>query len=227
VDIEPTTCLIDESKITDAITEKTEAIVPVHLFGRMCNMPAIKHIAKTDGLLVIEDAAQAFGAEMPWPNGTQEMVKAGMWGDAGCFSFYKTKSFSTFEGGCITVPDDSRLDPIRVRRITRDGTSAAADEGDTMVKSVEKYTLKDVGFNFRMSEPCALVGLERLKLHRPSVTAELGRYGPWDGYYPRVVYDQPIYRKLWGDKWEGSCPVAEEIANRVRHGDLCLLQGLP
>ena len=98
VDINPETYLIDPNKIEQAITENTRAIIPVHLYGRVCDMEAINEIAKKYNLPVIEDTALAFGATCHCGE------YAGMMSDAGTFSFYKTKNISTFEGGMICTP---------------------------------------------------------------------------------------------------------------------------
>ena len=98
VDIDPDTLLIDPKKIEQAITEKTKAIIPVHLYGKICDMYAINEIARRYDIAVIEDTAQAFGAVR------EDGRHAGMMADAGTFSFYKTKNISTFEGGMICVP---------------------------------------------------------------------------------------------------------------------------
>lgn len=210
-DINEDDYLINPGKVQELIGPKTRAILPVHLFGRVCNMEALCHLGKRHGLAVIEDACQAIGAEYEWSTGARE--KAGVLADAAAFSFYKTKALSTFEGGAIIVPDRQRprVDYDKIRSIARDGTAVDYDSGTGQ----ETHVLKHIGFNFRMNELSALVGLERLKLHEPAILAELGRFGPQDGYYPFVIYDQPAYkdRGITGD-----CPVAEKIAQRVREG---------
>ena len=193
VDIDPDTYLIDPNKIEEAITNKTKAIIPVHLYGRVCQMEAILSIAKKHSLCVIEDAAQAFGAE-------QNGKSAGMMGDVGCFSFYKTKNISTFEGGMICVPRHSTLDHKKIRSI--------CDQGQ-----VGKYNHEYIGFNFRLAEPLCLMALEQMKIHMTGIKAELGLRGPEQGHYPRVVYDQPAYSKL---NLLGSCPIAESVAKKIR-----------
>ena len=90
VDIDPETLLIDPNKIEEKITSKTKAIVPVHLYGRVCDMDRINEIANKHDLVVIEDTAQAFGAECHCGK------YAGMLADCGTFSFYKTKNISYF-----------------------------------------------------------------------------------------------------------------------------------
>src|SRR3989344_4158750 len=100
VDIEEETFNINPELIEGSITPRTKAILPVHLYGLMADMTAINRIAKEHRLIVIEDAAQAHGADI---NGK----KAGSWGLAGTFSFYPTKNMTTGEGGMITTNDET------------------------------------------------------------------------------------------------------------------------
>jgi dTDP-4-amino-4,6-dideoxygalactose transaminase len=196
VDINPKTLLIDENKIERAITDKTKAIMPVHLYGRVCNMEKINEIANKYNLVVIEDTAQAFGA-------TCHCGKpAGMMSDAGTFSFYKTKNISTFEGGMICIPKGSKLDSQKVRSI--------CDQGQ-----VGRYNHEYLGFNFRLAEPLCLMAYEQMKLHMKGIKAELGLRGPTAGHYPNVVYEQPYYIRK-GIK--GDCPIAEKVAKSIREG---------
>ena len=100
VDIDEKTFNIDTSKIEDAITEKTKAIIPVHLFGQCSNMTEINRIAKKYDLKVIEDAAQAVAAE--WDG-----KRAGSMGDLGCFSFFPAKNLGAYgDGGMVTTNDE-------------------------------------------------------------------------------------------------------------------------
>ncbi len=91
---------IDEEKIESLITEKTCAILPVHVYGNICNVDAIKRIADNYNLKVIYDAAHAFGEQY-------EGVGVGQFGDASMFSFHATKVFNTIEGGCVTTSNKS------------------------------------------------------------------------------------------------------------------------
>ncbi len=193
VDIDPKTLLIDPTKIEKAITPRTKAIIPVHLFGTTCDMRKIKAIAKKHKLIIIEDTAQAFGAI------NSEGKPAGMDSDAGSFSFYKTKNISTFEGGMICVPHQSKLDSEKIRSICNQG-------------QLGKYNHEYLGFNFRLAEPLCLMALEQMKLHMKGICAELGLRGPQQGHYPKVVYDQPAYKKR-GIK--GNCPIAEKKAHEI------------
>src|SRR5262249_2574169 len=110
VDVDPETALIDLAAAESAITAKTRAIVPVHLFGQCADMDAINAIADRHNLRVIEDAAQAHGASL---NG----VKAGALGDIGCFSFYPGKNLGAYgDGGMVTTNDASIANKLRLLR---------------------------------------------------------------------------------------------------------------
>ncbi|NUZ10664.1 DegT/DnrJ/EryC1/StrS family aminotransferase [Pseudoalteromonas sp. McH1-7] len=109
VDIDPTTFNIDPTKIEAAITEKTSAILPVHVYGTPCNDAAIKAIAKKYGLKVIYDAAHAFGVK----ENNQSVLN---YGDLSILSFHATKAYSTIEGGavvCKTLEQKQRLDQLK------------------------------------------------------------------------------------------------------------------
>ncbi|MBB1419453.1 DegT/DnrJ/EryC1/StrS family aminotransferase [Pseudoalteromonas sp. SG44-1] len=109
VDIDPTTFNIDPAKIEAAITEKTSAILPVHVYGTPCNDAAIDAIAKKHGLKVIYDAAHAFGVK----ECGQSVLN---YGDLSILSFHATKAYSTIEGGavvCKTLEQKQRLDQLK------------------------------------------------------------------------------------------------------------------
>ena len=196
VDIDPDTYLIDSLKIEQAVTDRTRAIIPVHLYGRVCAMEKVNTIAAKHNLVVIEDTAQAFGAEHI------SGKYAGMMSDCGTFSFYKTKNISTFEGGMICIPKGSMLDTKKIRAI--------CDQGQ-----VGKYNHKYIGFNFRLAEPLCLMALEQMKIHMTGIKAELGLRGPEQGHYPEVVYNQPAYVER---DIVGNCPIAEKVARKIKKG---------
>lgn len=101
VDVEEDTYNIDPNKIEEKITDKTKAILPVHIFGQPANMERIMQIADKHGLAVVEDACQAVGAKIA-------EQKVGSMGNAGCFSFFPTKNLGAFgDGGMITTNDDT------------------------------------------------------------------------------------------------------------------------
>src|SRR3989338_2139806 len=135
VDIDPETYNIDPSKIESAITKKTKAIIPVHLYGQPAPMDEIMKIAKKHNLIVIEDACQAHGAEYKG----KSMPISGL----GCFSFYPGKNLGAYgEGGAI-VSNDKEVDEL---------VRAYRDHGQTK-KHVHKY----LGFNYRLEEIQAAV----------------------------------------------------------------------
>ena len=113
VDVDPRTFCIDPGKIREAITPKTKAIVPVHLYGQSAPMEEIMAIAKEFGLFVIEDNAQAIGATIQFSDGTVHMT--GTIGDIGCTSFFPSKNLGCFgDGGAIVTRDASLADKMRM-----------------------------------------------------------------------------------------------------------------
>jgi len=115
VDINPDTFNIDVNQIEAAITGKTKAIIPVHLFGQMADMAPIKKIAQKHNLKIIEDCAQAIGATQIIDG---KEVKAGNVGDTGCFSFFPTKNLGAYgDGGMATTNDDEIAAKIRMLKV--------------------------------------------------------------------------------------------------------------
>ena len=104
-DIKPDDYTMDPAKIEALITENTVAILPVHVYGNVCDVEAIDAVAKKHGLKVIYDAAHAFGVKYMG-------VGVGNFGDASMFSFHATKVFNTIEGGCVTFQDDALCEPL-------------------------------------------------------------------------------------------------------------------
>jgi len=110
VDIEETSYLLDPERLDEAITEKTKAIVPVHLYGQTADMAEINRAAEKHDIIVIEDACQAHGAEF-------RGAKAGALADAGCFSFYPSKNLGACgEAGAVTTDDEGLADEVRMLR---------------------------------------------------------------------------------------------------------------
>jgi len=140
VDIDPRTFNLDPSKIEAAITKKTKAILPVHLYGLSCDMEPIMKIAEEHGLAVIEDACQSHGTE--YKNG-----KVGSFG-TGTFSLYPTKNMTSAEGGMITTNDAVIDEKCRVLR--QHGMR-------------KRYYHDELGYNFRMTDIHAAIGLAQLK----------------------------------------------------------------
>ena len=140
-DIDPKTYTMDPNKIEALITEKTCAIMPVHVYGNVCDVEAIEAIAKKHNLKVIYDAAHVFGVKYKGKG-------IGSFGDASCFSFHATKVFNTIEGGAAIIKDPEaadRLDHLK-------------DFGIFGPEHIEW-----VGPNAKMNEFCAAMGLCNLK----------------------------------------------------------------
>jgi dTDP-4-amino-4,6-dideoxygalactose transaminase len=141
VDIDPRTYNIDPSKIESAITDRTKAIIPVHLYGQMCDMDPIMEIAKRHNLYVIEDAAQAISA-------TYKGRKAGSIGTVGCFSFFPSKNLGgAGDGGMIVTNDQALYERLVIMRAHG---------------SKPKYFHKFVGGNFRLDALQAAILLVKL-----------------------------------------------------------------
>jgi dTDP-4-amino-4,6-dideoxygalactose transaminase len=110
IDIDPKTYNIEPSRIESAITPRTRAIIPIHLFGQVADMEPIMEIARKNGLHVIEDAAQAIGSEY-------RGRRAGSFGDLGCFSFFPSKNLGGFgDGGMVVTNDEQLADRLRLLR---------------------------------------------------------------------------------------------------------------
>lgn len=110
VDIDPATYSIDPAQLAARITPASKAVVPVHLYGQCADMEQIDTVARAHQLVVIEDAAQAIGAEFAGR-------RAGSWGDMGCFSFYPTKNLGGMgDGGMLTARDAERAQTLRLLR---------------------------------------------------------------------------------------------------------------
>lgn len=107
VDVEADTGNLDAANVEAAITPHTKAIMPVHLYGQMCDMRALRSIADKHGLFIVEDAAHCI-------EGERDGVRPGQLGDAACFSFFATKNLACGEGGAVTLNDTNVADQIRL-----------------------------------------------------------------------------------------------------------------
>ncbi|MCL2682862.1 MAG: DegT/DnrJ/EryC1/StrS family aminotransferase [Bacteroidales bacterium] len=113
VDVDPHFFNIDINAIEKAITPKTKAIVPVHLFGQSADMEGIMHLANKHNLFVIEDACQAIGADFIYPDGRKQ--KVGTIGDVGCVSFFPSKNLGCYgDGGALFTNDDTLAEKLRM-----------------------------------------------------------------------------------------------------------------
>ena len=238
-DIDPRTFNIDPGKIQENITDKTSAVVCVHLYGHPCEMGALENVCRSANVDLVEDAAQAVGAEY-------KGRKIGTFGKVSAFSFYATKNLTTGEGGMITTAHGDLAEKVRMIR----------NQGQS-----EQYKHEIISYNFRMTDMQAALGVEQLKrieglnkkraenakfltdalssvdgievpfvpghmkhvFHQYTIKVPKGRdklleYLNKHGvgarvYYPEPVYMQPPYVKMGFRK--GLCPATEEACKQV------------
>jgi perosamine synthetase len=139
-DVDNGTFNLDPERVADAVTPRTRAVMPVHLYGLPCDMDGIMSVADEHGLTVIEDAAQAIGAAV----GGRLVGTFG----TGCFSLYATKNVASGEGGMVTTDDDGVAE--RVRLLRQHGMRA-------------RYAYETLGFNFRMTDLHAAIARVQLR----------------------------------------------------------------
>ena len=240
-DVDPRTFNIDPEDLQKRITPRTRAVIGVHLYGQPFDLSAVQEICQDRGITLVEDCAQAHGAEF-------QGKKVGSFG-TGCFSFYPTKNMTTGEGGMITTNDDALAASLRLLR----------SHGDT-----GKYNHVSLGYNYRMMDLQGALGLVQLRrleeftARRISNAAFLndnikikGISTPYQAknvrhvyhqyvvrvedsfassreklmeyllakgigsavHYPKAVYEQPLYRKL--GYTNESCLVSEDVSRKV------------
>lgn len=167
VDADKDTWNIDVKKIEEKITSKTKAIMPVHIFGKMCDMDAIHALAKKYNLYVLEDAAEAHGA-------SYHGVKAGASSDIAAFSFFANKNITTGEGGMVVTNNKEFYDRARYFKnvcFPLDGP--------------RNYQHEDIGYNFRMSNVVAAIGLAQVEKA--------------DNYKEMRIRNHQLYKKYLSD----------------------------
>ncbi len=236
VDIDPKTFNIDPQKLEAAITDKTKAIIPVHLYGQPAAMDPIVELAQAHELVVIEDACQAHGAKYHGKS-------IGSIGDCGCFSFYPTKNMTTSEGGMVTTNDSEMAENLALLR----------NHGQ-----LQRYDYNMIGYNFRMTDISAAIGIVQLsKLEqftekriinakkltegmedvvgvpyiapdvrhvfhqytikqssRDGLRSALEAAGIGSGiYYPKSLHQLPVFQDHITEGY--SAPVAEEVSSEV------------
>lgn len=152
VDSEPRTWNIDPEKIEEKITKKTKAIIPVHLYGHPCDMDRINETAEKHGLKVIEDAAEAHGAEY-------KKKKVGSLSDISCFSFYGNKILTTGEGGICLTNDEKTAEKIEQLK----------DHG---MSKERRYYHPQMGYNYRLTNIQAALGLAQLERIEQTIEAK-------------------------------------------------------
>ena len=196
VEVDRDTFCIDPTSVENAITEKTKAIVPVHLYGQACNMNEIMSIAEKHDLKVIEDNAQAIGSEYILSNGSS--VKTGTIGDIGCTSFFPSKNLGCFgDGGAICTNNDELASKMRM----------IANHGQS-----KRYHHEMVGCNSRLDNLQA--GILRIKLRE--LDSYLNRRREAASYYDEAFSEIP----------EIKAPYRSEESRHVFHQYTLTLEGI-
>ena len=152
VDVEPETANINADLIEGAITPKTKAVLPVHLYGQMCDMKNIRQIADRHHLIIIEDAAHAIEA-------SRDGIRPGELGDAVCFSFYATKNITSGEGGAVSTNKEEIAEKLKKLRLHGMSSSAA----DRYSKRYEHWDMEMLGWKCNMSNIQAALLLNQLE----------------------------------------------------------------
>jgi dTDP-4-amino-4,6-dideoxygalactose transaminase len=185
VDVDPQTGNIDPAQVPSAITEKTKAILPVHLYGRPCEMDSLMTIARDHGLFVIEDAAHATEA---WYRGR----KIGTIGDITVYSFYATKNLVTGEGGMLVTNNEAIADEVRIKHLhglTRDAWKRYSDEG------FQPYDVVAAGYKYNMMDIQAAVGIHQLARLENNLKIRERHWQAYDDVFSRMeglTIPQPV-----------------------------------
>lgn len=196
VDVEPDTFNISPEAILKAITPRTKAIVPVHLFGQTADMDAIMDIAKKHNLFVIEDACQSIGSD--YKNASGEMKKSGTIGDVGCTSFFPSKNLGCYgDGGAIFTNDDKLA--AKLRSIVNHGMTV-------------RYYHDDIGVNSRLDSIQAAVLNVKLK--------------HLDNYAKARQQVAAAYDKAFKDQPELTIPARSSNSTHVFHQYTLLVKGV-
>jgi dTDP-4-amino-4,6-dideoxygalactose transaminase len=158
VDVDRETGNIDPAAVEAAITDRTKALMPVHLYGQMCDMDALRAIADEHGLFIVEDAAHAI--EGKW-NG----MPPGHYGEYAAFSFYATKNITSGEGGAVTVRDEEQYELLSMLRLHGFNQLAV----DRYTDRYKAYDIETFGWKYNMDSIHAAILIEQLK--------KIGSYG--------------------------------------------------
>ncbi|MEE1884700.1 DegT/DnrJ/EryC1/StrS family aminotransferase [Pedobacter flavus] len=210
VDVDPVTFNINTDSILAKITDKTKAIIPVHLFGLCADIDVIKQIAPQ--LKIVEDGACAAGAAL---NGQP----AGSLGDIGCFSFHPRKSVTTGEGGMLTTNDDALAE--RLNMLRNHGASISEEQRH---KGPKPYILPEfdmVGYNYRMTDLQGALGVIQLQKLDQFIEEREG----WANYYHQELgkidwLRVPRYSDKYKHGWQSYVLFVDESKSPLKRNDL-------
>lgn len=194
VDADKETWNIDVTKIEEKITSRTKAIIPVHIFGLMCDMDSITTIAKKHNLFIVEDAAEAHGAEY-------KGRKAGSFSNIASFSFFANKNITTGEGGMVVTNDEAIYNKARYFKnlcFPMDGN--------------RNYTHDEIGFNYRMSNVVAAIGLAQVEKADAYKTLRINNNALYREFLkdvPGIIF-QPLHADYLNVSWMNSIVIDHE-----------------
>ena len=171
VDVLSDSWCIDPEKIKAAITSKTKAIIPVHIYGNICDMDAIMKIAKENDLVVLEDAAEALGSEY-------KGAMAGSIGDAGVFSFHGTKTMTTGEGGILVTNSEAVFEKAKV--LNDHGRNPKDPEN-------KMFWMREYGYKYKMSNLQAALGCAQISRMEELIEKKREIFG----WYKELLKDIP------------------------------------
>jgi UDP-4-amino-4-deoxy-L-arabinose-oxoglutarate aminotransferase len=176
VDVEPHTGNIDVAQVEGAITRRTRAVIPVHLYGLMADMKALAEVCRRRGILIIEDAAHAAEAE-------RDGLRPGQLGQAACFSFYATKNLTCGEGGAVATMDAALADTLR--RLRSHGLSKEA--AGRYTERYQHWDMLELGYKANLSDIQAALLLGQL----PRLDAQLAQREAIAQQYEQAFADLP------------------------------------
>jgi perosamine synthetase len=190
VDADPATWCMDVSQVAAKITPRTKAIMPVHIYGHPVDMDPLLQLAKEHGLAIIEDAAEAHGAEyLCSRDADPKWRRCGSFGDLSCFSFYANKLVTTGEGGMVVTDDDALAERLRLLR-------------NLAFIPSQRFLHEELGFNFRLTNVQAAIGLAQVERIDETVQTKRrvgARYLEALGSLPhiRMQVERPWARSVW------------------------------
>jgi dTDP-4-amino-4,6-dideoxygalactose transaminase len=215
VDVDPMTYNVDPAKLESALTRRTRAVIPVHLFGLCADMDAIRAVVPRD-IPVIEDAACAAGASYGGR-------PAGGLGTLAAFSFHPRKSITTGEGGMLTTDDDELA--VCVERLRNHGAASSEEKRHRSDAPFLMPEFDQIGFNYRMTDLQAAVGIVQLR-KLDQFVAERDRWARW--YMTKLAalgwLRAPQVPEGYGHAWQAFVTVVEDGAPMERDGIMAALQ---
>ena len=200
VDIDSRTYNVDPVQLKKKITKRTKAIIPVHTFGQPVEMDSVLEIAEKHNLKVVEDAACAFGARY-------RKKYTGTMGDIGCFSFHARKGVTTGEGGMLVTDDESMARTARTLSVF--GITSAWDR-EIKGFTVPEFTM--IGYNYKMSDITAAVGVVQLKRLDSIIKKKRALAKYWGAKLEGIPDVEPPYEE------KGSLHIYQSYVSLVRKG---------